>query len=358
MLLPKSGYKRHMVIFFYAIVFSLAVFLLFSLILKVLLPFLSAWLFAMAVRPLGKKAHRLTGISEKVCSIILCVLILLVVISLLLLGIFKLTEQIKDLPRVISDLYGMLSEKIDQLCQRLGAYLPNEGGIAKGADVVRSYFADLAKSLVNALSKAATNAAKNVPAKVFALIIFVISCVYFSADLEKINAYIYKILPNNLKKALKNVKKRFCGVMVKYIKAHLIMILLTFLMVYVGLVLIGYKYAAILAAVISILDFLPAIGLGTVFIPWAVVLFIIGNGARAIKLLILFAICETVNQIFRPKIIGSQLGIHPLATLIGLYVGFKLLGILGMFLSPLAVISVKFLLEYFVNYEKTIDNSA
>ena len=136
--------------------------------------------------------------------------------------------------------------------------------------------------------------------------------------------------------------------MVKYIKAHLIMILMTFLMVYIGLVIIGYKYAALLAAIISVLDFLPAIGLGTVFIPWAIVLFVLGNSASAIKLLILYGVCERVNQVFRPRIIGSQLGIHPLATLIGLYVGFKFFGILGMFLSPLAVILVKLALEYFM----------
>ena len=357
MQLPKSGYKRHMVIFFYVIVLSLAVFLFGTLVLKVLLPFVCAWIFAMAVRPLGKKACKLTGFSEKVCCITVCLLILLLLLSLLILGIFKLTEQIKELPRVISDAYAILSDKLDILCQRLAAYLPIEDGIVKGADTVRAYIGDIAGALVNSISKAATGVAKNVPSKVFALVIFIISCVYFSADIQKINAYIYSLLPMNLKSSGDNIKKRFCNVMVKYVKAHLIMILLTFLMVYVGLVFIGYKYAAILALIISILDFLPAIGLGTVFIPWAIVLFVIGDSAQAIKLLILYAVCEAVNQIFRPKIIGSSLGIHPLATLIGLYVGLKFFGILGMFLSPLAVILIKFLFEYFVNPQKTIDNT-
>lgn len=348
MVLPERGYKRHIVIFFYVIVFSLAVFLLGSIIFKVLFPFVSAWLFTMALRPLCKKAHKITGISEKICSVAVCVCILLLLFSLVFLCIFKLSAQIKELPKMISDTYAVISEKLDEICQKLGAYLPIENGIAKGADIIRSYIDSFAKTVVSALSEAAARAAKNLPSRVFALVIFIISCVYFSADLQKINSYLYSIMPKAVKKSGDTIKKRLSSVMVKYIKAHLIMILMTFLMVYIGLVIIGYKYAALLAAIISVLDFLPAIGLGTVFIPWAIVLFVLGNSASAIKLLILYGVCETVNQVFRPRIIGSQLGIHPLATLIGLYVGFKFFGILGMFLSPLAVILVKLALEYFM----------
>ena len=347
MLLPKSGYKRHMVMFFYAVVLVLLVYLFSSFILGALFPVALAWLFAMAIRPLSRKAHKITGFSQKACSIVLCVCILLVIISVLLLGIVKLTSQIRELPKFLSDTYAIISEKLDLLCEKLSEYFPIRDGIAKGADTVRSYIATLTKNFVTALSESAAKIAKNVPAKLLALIIFVISCIYFCADLSLVNSYLYKILPRVVKERGTEIKRRFSDVMVKYVKAYAIMMLITFVMVYLGLLLLGYKYAAILAIIIAILDFLPAIGLGTVFIPWVIILFVVGSSGDAIKLLVLYVLCESISQVIRPKIIGSQLGIHPLATLVGLYVGFKLFGILGMFISPLAVILVKFLLEYF-----------
>lgn len=353
MKLPQSTYKRHFVIFFYVVVFVALAFLAGFLIFGVLFPFLAAWIFAMLVRPLGKKAHKLTGASEKTCSTILCICILLIVGALCLLAIIKLGMQIKELPRLISDTYALLSEKIEKLCEKLGASLQIENGIAKGADTVRTYIEIFIKNVVDSFSSAAARAAKNVPSKIFSLVIFVISCVYFSSDLQRINEFLYSLVPPKYKNQAEKMKKHFANVTVKYIKAHLIMILTTFLMVYVGLVLLGYKYAAIISAIISVLDFLPAIGIGTVLIPWAIILFILGNSAGAIKLIVLYVVCEVINQIFRPKIIGAQLGIHPLATLVGLYVGLKFFGIVGMLLSPMIVILLKFALENFLKKEKT-----
>jgi len=352
MKLSESVYKRHVAIFFYAVVFLLIAVLAGVLAFNVLFPFLAAWCFAMALRPLVKKAHRATGISEKACGVSLCILILFLLISVCILFVLKLSAQMKELPKIISEAYRSLTQRLDVVYQKIGSYLPVRDGILIGADKLSSYIDTIAQNIVNSISKMAASIAKNVPTKAFSFVIFVISCIYFSADLQKINEFLYKIMPSPLKKFTANIKRRFCGVLAKYVKAHLIIMLITFLMVYVGLVLIGYKFAAVLAVVIAILDFLPAIGIGTVLVPWALILFITGESVKAIKLLVLFGVCETVNQILRPKIIGSQLGIHPLATLIGLYVGLKFFGIVGMFLSPLLVICVKFLLEYFAKKDK------
>ena len=223
--LPESGYKRHVAIFFYTVVFSLLVLLAGALVFKVLFVFLVAWCFAMALRPLVRKAHKLTGVSEKTCGIILCVLVLFLIFSLCALLMIKLSAQIKELPKIISDAYAMLTQKLDELYENL----PIKDEVMISSDKFGAYIDTLAQNLVNSLSKTAASIAKNVPQKAFAFVIFIISCIYFCADLEGINAFLYKLLPSTLKKMAKSVKTRFCGVLVKYVKAHLIIMLLTFL---------------------------------------------------------------------------------------------------------------------------------
>ena len=107
----------------------------------------------------------------------------------------------------------------------------------------------------------------------------------------------------------------------------------------------------LLAAVISLLDLLPVIGVGTVLVPWSIWMLMSGDGRGAVGLLILFAVNEVVRQIAEPKIFGMNLGIHPLLTLILLYVGYSLLGLVGLLLLP--VVSV--IVSVAVNKGKTAD---
>ena len=347
MLLPKSGYKRHIVLFFYAALFILLIFSLGWLVFKVLFPFVCAWAFAMAIRPLGRRVGGVLRLSQKSSSIIVCVSLLVVTVAILSLACWKLSNVIATLPENAASAFSYLSEKFDDLCLKMSRLFRGRGSIAEGAEKVRTYVEDMLKKLVSSLTSSAATAAKGIPSALFSLVIFIISCIYFCADLDSVNAYFAKFIPPNVKEVLSKLKNTFLRLMLKYLKASLLSILITFAMVYVGLLILGYKYAALIAIAVAILDFLPAIGIGTVFVPWALVNFFLGYTSLGVKLLVLYAVCEVANQVIRPRLIGSQLGIHPVAALAGLFVGLKLFGFWGMLLSPIVVIAVKLLLENF-----------
>jgi predicted PurR-regulated permease PerM len=131
------------------------------------------------------------------------------------------------------------------------------------------------------------------------------------------------------------LKDRFFKVGVKYIRAYLIIMLITFVIMLTGFLIMRVENALLLASVIALLDVLPLIGVGTVLVPWSVFQLLFGNLYLGIGLALIFVVNEVVRQISEPKIVGKSLGIHPLVSLVLLYVGYSVLGIAGLLLVPL-----------------------
>ena len=98
------------------------------------------------------------------------------------------------------------------------------------------------------------------------------------------------------------------------------------------------KYIFTIGIVVGILDILPILGPGTFFVPWIIWALISGDTKVALSLLIVYIIISVVRQFLEPKIIGDNIGLHPLATLISLYVGLQLGGVIGMIMGPVLVV--------------------
>jgi predicted PurR-regulated permease PerM len=116
--------------------------------------------------------------------------------------------------------------------------------------------------------------------------------------------------------------------------------LLTFSIMLFGFVILGVRYSLLIAVIVALLDVLPVIGVGTVLVPWSVWCLLVGDVRLGVGLIILFATNEIIRQFAEPKIIGKHLGIHPLVTLILLYVGYSLMGLFGLFLLPVVTVIV------------------
>ena len=130
----------------------------------------------------------------------------------------------------------------------------------------------------------------------------------------------------------------------KFAKGYLIILGITFSELFLGFTVLKIKYVLLLAAVISLIDILPVLGTGTVLIPWAAVEFIMGNTAKGTSLAALYIVITVVRNFAEPKIIGKQMGIKPLFTLLAMFIGIKLFGLAGIFILPIMLIVV---IEYY-----------
>ena len=161
--------------------------------------------------------------------------------------------------------------------------------------------------------------------------------VYFATDSGTISSGLLSILPDKWQKKLPHLKLKLTKTLTGYLKAYLLIMLITFLEVFVGLSVLGAEYAFILALIVAIVDLLPILGTGTVLVPWSVFAFLGSDIGLGIGLLVLYGVTIVVRQIIEPKIVGKAVGLHPLATLASVYIGLELLGFAGIFIGPIIV---------------------
>ena len=131
-----------------------------------------------------------------------------------------------------------------------------------------------------------------------------------------------------------DLKRAFFG----FIKAQLTLISITTIIILIGLLVLRVNYAITIALVTGLVDIIPYLGTGLIFVPWIIYEFITGDINLAIGLVVLYVIVLVQRQIMEPKVLSSNIGMDPLATLISLFVGFKLIGFLGLIVGPITLV--------------------
>jgi sporulation integral membrane protein YtvI len=172
------------------------------------------------------------------------------------------------------------------------------------------------------------------------LIFSLLGTFFISKDWYKLAAASDKLLPEKAKSSGKTVfidlKKAFFG----FIRAQLTLMSITTVIILFGLLILRVDYAITIALVAGICEILPYIGTGIVFVPWVIYEIFTGNMGLAIGLGVLYIVVIVQRQIIEPKILSSSIGLDPLATLIALFVGFKLIGFLGLIVGPVTLVII------------------
>jgi predicted PurR-regulated permease PerM len=127
------------------------------------------------------------------------------------------------------------------------------------------------------------------------------------------------------------------------IKSYMIIMIITFFELFAGLSILKVNYALPIAAIVAFLDILPVLGTGGIIIPWSIVELILKNYFLGFGLLILYVAVTVIRNVLEPRIIGHQIGLHPIITITAMYAGLRLFGFGGLFLAPVVVITVKYL---------------
>jgi len=194
---------------------------------------------------------------------------------------------------------------------------------------------------INAAANAAVNVVVSLPNTIIYIIITLLSTFFISNDNKFIADSLEKHIPLRWLIKIQSVINDLFHALGGYLKAQGILITITFCELLIGFSLFKVKYALILAITIAIIDALPILGTGTVLIPWAVVLVIMGNYKFAACIFGLYLFILIVRQLIEPKIVGTQIGIYPLLTLIAMYTGTQFVGISGLILGPIVLIVLK-----------------
>lgn len=189
---------------------------------------------------------------------------------------------------------------------------------------------------------------------------FLATC-FLISEKEAIDRFLGKKLNERHRAFLSSIGHAVSEAAGQYGKAYGTIGIITFCELFSGFLLMRREYALLSALLITLIDILPVFGCGTVLVPWSIVEWVSGRHDAALELLLLYAVISLVRQWAEPRIVGSSVGLSPLAALFFLYAGGKLFGVLGLFLLPFSAVIVKNLYEKGLlrvgHQEKTADES-
>lgn len=328
-------------------------------------PFLLSFFFAVLLqRPLrwiDKKTKNKCHTLWSILLIILSICIVLVPIILILARIGSeianflayLKEQLNDLPAFLATMEKEILDLLD--------FLP-EGIYTSLSDTITTSFGKLINDFdisalgidMNAIKGGVTTGisgvftvVKNIPSILISLVIGIIAWIFFTKDYNYIVNFIKLQLPENKKNFLSEIKQVFSHTILRMFRAYALIMFITFCELFLGftiLSLVGImnnSYIFVIAIGIAIFDILPVAGSGGILMPWALFSLVNGNIPQAIGLMVIYIVISVIRQYIEPKIVGNSLGVHPIVTLAGLYFGLKLFGFMGMFIVPIAVMTIK-----------------
>lgn len=180
----------------------------------------------------------------------------------------------------------------------------------------------------------------SLPSSITVILFILLAVFLITNDYDSLKHLLKNLSPSFAKQPLANIARHLKRTISGYIKAQCILVLITALLVYVGLLLLNIEHAFTIALYSAMVDILPYIGSGIIFIPWMVYVFLIGNYSMTISLAILYGLIIIIRQFIEPKILASSMGLHPLAALITLFVGIQLWGVVGFILAPVFLIII------------------
>lgn len=325
--------------------------------LPLLLPFLLAWGMALMLRPLAGKMSTHTHIPHRVCAFLLMLLTLLLLGLLLTLAVNRLLFELQRLFTWLGEDGGLwfsdVFSRIGGWFTNLTESMPFLDGLL-GNSHAEGLWQGLDEMVENMITQAVTELSTRIPTWIAsilralpAILLFVaawvLACFYFCLDLERIHAALRTMVPAKWRRNVGDLRRRAAGTALRWLRAYLLLLGLTFGELLIGFAILGVDYAFLLALLIALIDVLPVLGVGTVLLPWAAVVLMGGQYSFGVGLIILYAVVLIVRQIAEPRIIGGSIGLHPLLTLAAMYIGFRLFGVAGIFLSPAAALAFSML---------------
>jgi sporulation integral membrane protein YtvI len=324
----------------------LVVFLLFKLGIF-LFPFVLAFIFSMITQPIAKFINRKTHLSAKVSTIISIVAFFLVLFGLISIVSIKFIEEIYNLSKNLRGSSAQFNElwnkSLDQGFVYID-YLPKEfiTQIQSYTGEFINFAARSATTFVNQTIRFITS----IPTLIVYTSITILSTLLMSIDKNDIVKFLEHQFPISWLNKIYNIKRDILSVFGSYLRAQLILVTICFFELLIALNLflslgLNVKYPLIFSIVISLIDALPILGAGAILIPWSIFSFITGDIKLGFAILILYVIVLAVRQLLEPKLISQKIGVHPLVTLVSMYSGFKLLGIIGFLIGPIVMIILK-----------------
>ena len=315
------------------------------------LPFLIALLLAALLeRPvlwLHKRVKLPRWAGSALCTLALFGLFSVIVYLLVSRLIYEVGGILKQLPEWMEglpDLADRFHERVRTLI--LQAPVGMQDFLNNSVDRIITEGVTIPEGVYKTVGGWVTGIAGALPNLLLFLVTGILSTFFISSDYPRVKEFLLRQLPEGWRGKAENTRDHMKTTLGKWLRAQGILIALTFIQLCVGMLLLEVDYPLTVAAAVAFVDALPVLGLGIVLLPWAGVAFLVGNTPMGFGLVILFTVCSLTRSFAEPKLVGDQIGLHPVLAMLSMYVGFKTFGVLGMILFPILAVLLKQMQEW------------
>lgn len=320
------------------------------------MPFVVGWIIALMASPIVRFFEEKLKIKRKIGSAFVIIAVIALVVLLIYFVCAWLVEQVGGLIEALPDMWNGMKADLDSMGKSLGVLLSRLPGetelnLNNLTETMGNYVGDALERLGTPTIEAAGNFAMQLPSIFIGLIMALLSSYLFVAERLQINEWFRKHTPAVFHIYYNMIRRSLIKSVGGYLKAQLKIEVWMYVLLVVGLGVLGVNYYALIALIIAILDFIPFLGTGTVLIPWAVIKISAADYKTAVGLLIIWCVGQLARQLIQPKIVGDSIGVPPLPTLLLLYIGYRVGGVIGMIIAvPIG------LLVYTMFQEGAFDN--
>lgn len=325
------------------IIVLLGLYAFFRYLLGWLLPFFIAFTIVSLLQPIIKTLSLKAKIKPRLSAFLVVFVFYVLVLSTIGIALFELlnqsTELLLSIPRWMSQMVlPSLIELLQQAESVLFRILPQ---LSVDTFAPLYQLLESTESLLVALTPnllvIGQNMLTKIPLLLISTIVTIVLSFFLAIDFNMIKAFVWNQFNKDVQQFLIHFNNKFASTVLKMGRSYALILSVSFIQLFIGLLILRVEFAFWLAFGIALFDILPVVGTGGIVLPWAIVSLVYGNTYLGFGLLVLYAIITIVRQIVEPKIIGDQVGLHPIVTILSMILGVNILGVIGLFGFPIVI---------------------
>ena len=323
---------------------TIGVYLFMKYLLPLVVPFVFAYLIAAALLPLSRMIERKTRIPKTITGGILFILFLLILSCFLFFLLKNLIDQVVTFLTNLPVYQAHIMDFIDSVCTRCDGVFDLMDGQSRSFfdDNINSVYITIQKNILPSISKHSLHIVKTIFGLAGSTIFLIVATLLIIHEADTIKKSYSKLV---FYEDIRAVKEKISHAGVAYFKAQLTIMVTVACINVAGLSIIKNEYALLIGIIIAVIDGFPLLGSGLILLPWAVISLISKNIFNAVILMSIYLLCQVVRQILEPKLIGDRIGINPIITIMAIYIGFEVYGVMGFILGPISLVIIRAIVE-------------
>lgn len=357
--------KKFIINVVYTVILIALFYLFFKFAFGTILPILCAVVAAMILQKPVNFICKKTPLKRGLVSALSVLFAFAVVISGLVLiliwvgsefkGFFQyIMIEFEDMPALIHKIEGYIANAIGFLPEKLEStvmdFISEKLATLTAPTVTPNEpSASIDLSMLSTPLKGIWNTAKQIPTTLVSIVVAIVACCFMTADFASVKKLVLGFFQPDTRTKIVRAKRLLFPSLGKMAKAYGIIITITFCELSLGLFLLKLMgiydsgYIFVIAILTAIIDIVPVLGTGTVLIPWAVISLLNANYPLAIGLIVMYACITVIRQIIEPKLVAAQLGIPAFLTIVSMFIGSQIFGVIGIFILPITIVMLKLL---------------